>query len=76
MDKDDVIGIIMFFLVIVAIFIIGSVTIENANTQDNVDIYKAQPKQCEHEWVISSKYDFIFSQYKTISKCSKCGKEI
>ena len=31
---------------------------------------------CEHEYVISSKYDWWFEQYKTISRCTKCGKEI
>lgn len=31
---------------------------------------------CQHEWVVTSKYDFILQSYKTISKCSKCGKEV
>jgi len=31
---------------------------------------------CEHDYVITSKYDWLFEQYKTISKCTKCGKEI
>lgn len=32
--------------------------------------------ECEHDWVVTSKYDFIWRQFRTISKCSKCGKEI
>lgn len=33
-------------------------------------------ENCQHEYVISSKYDCLLEQYKTISKCTKCGKEI
>ena len=33
-------------------------------------------ESCEHDWVITSKYDFWRQSYKTISKCSKCGEEI
>ena len=76
MDKEDVIITIVAFLVVVAFLIIGLLAIKNADTQDNVDIYEVQPKQCEHEWVISSKYDLLFKSYKTISKCAKCGEEI
>lgn len=74
MDKDDVIGIIALFIIAIAIFIIGSVLIEDTDTQENIDIYEVQ--QCEHEWVVSSKYDLLFKSYKTISKCAKCGKEV
>lgn len=76
MDKDDVIGIIALFIIAIAIFIIGSVLIEDTDTQENIDIYEVQTQQCEHEWIVSSKYDFIFKSYKTISKCAKCGKEV
>lgn len=31
-------------------------------------------ENCEHDFVITSKYDFWRSSYKTISKCTKCGK--
>lgn len=31
---------------------------------------------CEHDWVISSKYSFLTGNYKTVSKCSKCGRVI
>ena len=33
-------------------------------------------ENCKHDWVVTSKYDFLTSSYKTISKCSKCGKEV
>lgn len=31
-------------------------------------------ENCEHDFVITSKYDFLRSSYKTVSKCTKCGK--
>ena len=43
------------------------------NEQKEVDERQAM---CEHDWVITSKYDVWYGSYKTISKCSKCGKEI
>lgn len=45
--------------------------LKQENAQDN----KIQ-KECEHDWVVTSKYDFFRDTYKTISKCSKCGKEV
>ena len=32
--------------------------------------------QCEHEFAITSEYNWFFKSYKTYSKCIKCGKEI
>ena len=32
--------------------------------------------ECDHEFVITSKYDWWRQSYKTISKCAKCGEEI
>lgn len=43
--------------------------------ENNENIIKMQ-ENCQHEWVITSKYDLIRDAYRTISKCSKCGKEI
>lgn len=31
---------------------------------------------CEHDWVITSEYSFWFNSYRTVSKCSKCGKVV
>ena len=33
-------------------------------------------ESCEHEWVITSEYSFWFNSYRTVSKCSKCGKVV
>lgn len=32
--------------------------------------------ECEHEFVITSRYVWLLNKYKTYSKCIKCGKEI
>ena len=37
---------------------------------------KQEESNCEHDWAITSKYDWIRKSYKTISKCSICGKEV
>lgn len=31
---------------------------------------------CEHDWVMGSEYSFWTSSYRTVSKCSKCGKVV
>lgn len=31
---------------------------------------------CEHDWVVTSQYSFWFNCYRTVSKCSKCGKVV
>lgn len=45
--------------------------VENSveNSVESVD-------NCEHDWVITSEYSWYRGQYRTISKCSKCGKVV
>ena len=52
------------------VLIVGALIygLDNAPNVENVD--------CEHEYVVSSKYNYLRGQYKTISKCAKCGYEI
>lgn len=50
-------------------FFIEGQAIKDANTLK-------QQENCQHDWVITSKYDFILESYRTITKCSKCGKEV
>lgn len=33
-------------------------------------------ENCEHDWVISSEYSVWGRGYRTVSKCSKCGKVV
>lgn len=37
---------------------------------------KVTETPCDHDWVITSKWDWWRNSYKTVSKCSKCGKVI
>lgn len=45
----------------------------NTNKAETVN---TEIENCEHDFVITSKYDFRRSSYKTISKCTKCGKVV
>ena len=46
---------------------LDKVTVENSvETVDN----------CEHDWVITSEYVWYRSQYRNVSKCSKCGEVV
>lgn len=31
---------------------------------------------CEHDWVVTSEYVWYRSQYRNVSKCSKCGEVV
>lgn len=39
-------------------------------------IKEQQQENCQHEWVTTSRYNYLAGRYKVISKCIKCGKEI
>lgn len=39
-------------------------------------ITNVEDVNCGHEYVITSKYDLLLGQYRTISKCVNCGYEI
>lgn len=83
--------VILNIAIIAILFILTGCTSNETNTinqtqnniskeqQDYVENQEAlivQNEECEHDWVITSEYDWIFSQYRTVSKCSKCGKVI
>ena len=36
----------------------------------------APENSCEHEFVVSSKFNFWIKSYKTVSICQKCGLEV
>lgn len=52
------------------VLIVGTIIygLDNTANVENIN--------CEHEYVVSSKYNYLRGQYKTISKCAKCGYEI
>lgn len=31
---------------------------------------------CEHDWVVVSKYHFLTQSWRNISKCSRCGEVV
>lgn len=45
----------------------------NTNKTETIN---TEIENCEHDFVITSKYDFWRNSYKTISKCTKCGKVV
>ena len=57
---------------------IGIVVSGNKIYEDEkVNMQETKVQQnCEYDWVITSEYDFMHSSYRTVSKCSKCGKVV
>lgn len=49
---------------------------EKQNSIEQQEMVSQEREECNHDWVITSKYNFWVDAYKTISKCSKCGKEV
>ena len=46
------------------------------NTTNTVKENIVTNNTTEADWVITSRYSFWADAYKTISKCSKCGKTV
>ena len=44
-----------------------TVQIEPINSGEKIEV------TCEHEYVITSEYDWFHESYRTVSKCAKCG---
>lgn len=67
-----IIGIIVLLALAGTVLCLGiySGEIEQQTTQNNIQ------DECVHDWVVTSKYNILTNSYKTISKCSKCGKEV
>ena len=66
--------IIIVSILVFAAIVIGKLSMNPKNEIDE-NIIKIQ-ENCQHDWVITSKYDLMRDAFKTISKCTKCGKEI
>lgn len=77
--KNKGITLVSLVVTIIALIVFAGVAIgiiqANINTSSQTTI-KKQQEECNHDWVVTSTYDFMHSTYKTISKCSKCGKEV
>lgn len=69
-----IIGLLIILTATIIRHIVLSIDWKEINTIESQNIQVE--KECNHDWVTTSKYDFIYGCFKTISKCSKCGKEI
>lgn len=47
-------------------------TVKPVETVDN----SVEKVECDHDWVITSEYVWYRSQYRNVSKCSKCGEVV
>lgn len=43
---------------------------------ENESVVSVNNVECEHEFVITSKYNWFRQSYRTFSKCHKCGLEV
>lgn len=63
--------------IIVAFIFVMSLCIEETPPGPaTVETVTVEQTPCEHNYVTTSKYMWLRQSYKTISKCTKCGKEI
>lgn len=77
-DKaTTLVSLVITIIVLVIITGVGIAIIVCQKPNENIDgnVIENQ-KHCQHEYVITSKWDWLRDSYKTISKCSKCGKEV
>lgn len=81
MEKNIGIGLVSLIITIVVILILTFVTlliitgIKEIKTNTNINKITIQ-NGCEHEFVITSRYNIFLQSYKTFSKCVKCGLEV
>lgn len=82
-ENNKAISLVSLTITIIVLIIIAGISIgmllENVDTSEykNNAIQRQKIQEdCQHDWVITSKYDYFRECYKTISKCSKCGKEV
>lgn len=66
---------LVIIIAIVILLTIFGIVVSYLNSEEHQNILNTM-QNCEHDWVITSKYDFFRESYKTITKCSKCGKEV
>ena len=80
MNIERGITLVALVVTIIVMLIITGITLSittNENTKGVKEMTETSVQEnCNHEWVITSKYDWFYKSYKTISKCSKCEKEI
>lgn len=75
MRKVSISSIVITIITILIILATFGTIIHYQNSEEHKNIV-SNMENCEHDWVVTSKYDFFRESYKTITKCSKCGKEV
>ena len=72
-------------IIFIGIILLGAILVltgctESENKMENKTEYNSTEitniQECTHDWVVSSKYSWWTNSYKTVSKCSKCGRAI
>ena len=73
-NKNFLVSAIVIFITLIGVAICLAMYSEEVKRKNNeIDIVQ---EECQHDWRVTSKYVFLRNTYKTISKCSVCGKEI
>ena len=63
----------LLFLAIGLDTIVGPVKpVAPVETVDN----SVEKVECDHDWVVTSEYVWYRSQYRNVSKCSRCGEVV
>lgn len=81
MKNNKGLTLVALIVTIIILLIISFLTLAviipwNDMKNTSININTNEQIECEHEWVVTSEYNFWLNKYKTISKCSKCGKII
>lgn len=72
--KKFKIVILLGIMILGTVLLTGCVEITQNQTATNQEATTIQ--ECQHDWIISSEYSWLTSSYRTVSKCSKCGKVV
>ena len=82
-EKQKGITLVSLIVTIIVLVILAGISVgillgstDISQHQNSIIQRQKEQEDCEHDWVITSKYDYFRECYKTISKCSKCGKEV
>ena len=75
--KDKILKITLAVISIAILLCMLTGCVDTTNiVKENIVTNNTTEAECEHDWVITSRYSFWADAYKTISKCSKCGKTV
>lgn len=67
---------ILLGIMILGVILLTGCTEGTYNSTEQNGIENQIIQECEHDWVVTSEYSWIFESYRTVSKCSKCGKVV